>query len=109
MYDDDNMTCNSFNNDSYNLRFADGYAVISKSWRFGILTSPAAIYCFYRRRLLQFSYDPNLSMTSLDSDGRPLYEEGIDFEALALVDNDFARFYRSSGERIDFQDPEALQ
>ena len=40
---------------------------------------------------------------------RPLYEKEIDFEALALVDADFARLYRASGSKVDFQDPDALQ
>ena len=40
---------------------------------------------------------------------RSLYEEEIDFEALALVDADFARLYKASGKKVDFQDPDALQ
>lgn len=39
----------------------------------------------------------------------PIYEGEIDFEALALVDSDFAKLFRDSGNRIDFQDADALQ
>jgi len=48
-------------------------------------------------------------MSSTSGAKRPIYEEEIDFEALALVDVDFAKLYRDAGNRIDFQDPNALQ
>ncbi|GAB7342360.1 hypothetical protein MBLNU457_g0578t3 [Dothideomycetes sp. NU457] len=52
---------------------------------------------------------PTKVMPSNSGAEGPLYEEEIDFEALALVDPEFAKLYRDSGNRIDFQDPNALQ
>ncbi|KAJ9619289.1 hypothetical protein H2203_008618 [Taxawa tesnikishii (nom. ined.)] len=39
----------------------------------------------------------------------PNYDDGIDFEALAIQDADFARVYRAANGHVDFQDPKALQ
>ena len=47
---------------------------------------------------------------TLDEHSAPrLYDQGIDFEALALRDADFASIYHASGNKLDFQDPLALQ
>jgi 23S rRNA (adenine1618-N6)-methyltransferase len=40
---------------------------------------------------------------------RPYYHENVNFEALALQDEDFATLLRSNDGRIDWQDPLAIQ
>lgn len=47
-------------------------------------------------------------MTS-DTPKVPNYDEDIDFQALAMTDPDFARFYDDANGHVDFHDPKALQ
>lgn len=37
------------------------------------------------------------------------YDDYVDFAALALQDNDFAKVYNAKGGKVDLQDPKALQ
>jgi len=39
----------------------------------------------------------------------PNYDEDIDFQALAMTDPDFAKFYDDANGHVDFHDPKALQ
>ena len=39
----------------------------------------------------------------------PDYDEEVDFQALAITDPDFAKFYDDANGHVDFQDPKALQ
>jgi 23S rRNA (adenine1618-N6)-methyltransferase len=39
----------------------------------------------------------------------PNYDEEVDFQALAMIDPDFAKFYDDANGHVDFQDPKALQ
>ncbi|KAH0113202.1 hypothetical protein KCU66_g11664, partial [Aureobasidium melanogenum] len=39
----------------------------------------------------------------------PNYDEDVDFQALAMTDSDFAKFYDAANGHVDFQDPKALQ
>ena len=39
----------------------------------------------------------------------PNYDEEVDFQALAMTDPDFAKFYDDADGHVDFQDPKALQ
>ncbi|KAG9816356.1 hypothetical protein KCU77_g18128, partial [Aureobasidium melanogenum] len=41
--------------------------------------------------------------------GVPNYDEDVDFQALAMTDSDFAKFYDAANGHVDFQDPKALQ
>lgn len=47
-------------------------------------------------------------MTS-DTPKVPNYDGDIDFQALAMTDPDFAKFYDDANGHVDFQDPKALQ
>lgn len=47
-------------------------------------------------------------MASLTSEV-PNYDEEVDFQALAMTDPDFAKFYDDANGLVDFQDPKALQ
>ncbi|KAH0293948.1 hypothetical protein M436DRAFT_71468 [Aureobasidium namibiae CBS 147.97] len=47
-------------------------------------------------------------MTS-DTPKVPSYDEDIDFQALAMTDPDFAKFYDDANGHVDFHDPKALQ
>lgn len=48
------------------------------------------------------------NMASLTSEV-PNYDEEVDFQALAMTDPDFAKFYDDANGLVDFQDPKALQ
>jgi 23S rRNA (adenine1618-N6)-methyltransferase len=39
----------------------------------------------------------------------PNYDEEVDFQALAMTDPDFAKFYDDAHGHVNFQDPKALQ
>jgi 23S rRNA (adenine1618-N6)-methyltransferase len=47
-----------------------------------------------------------MSSTSKEA---PNYDEEVDFQALAMIDPDFAKFYDDANGHVDFQDPKALQ
>jgi 23S rRNA (adenine1618-N6)-methyltransferase len=47
-------------------------------------------------------------MTSTSKEA-PNYDEEVDFQALAMVDPDFAKFYDDANGHVDFQNPKALQ
>ena len=39
----------------------------------------------------------------------PNYDEEVDFQALAMIDSDFAKIYDDANGHVDFHDPKALQ
>lgn len=62
----------------------------------------------FNQRLRGFHLHNPHEMTSI-LQNLPNYDEDVDFQALALKDVEFAKFYHESNGRIDFQDPKALQ
>jgi hypothetical protein len=39
----------------------------------------------------------------------PNYDEEVDFQALAMIDSEFAKIYDDANGHVDFHDPKAIQ
>jgi hypothetical protein len=55
------------------------------------------------------SKKPQLNNMTSITPKAPNYDEEVDFQALAMIDSDFAKFYDDANGHVDFQDPKALQ
>ena len=43
------------------------------------------------------------------SKSRPPYKDDVDFAALALKDEDFAKIFNANGGKLNFKDPKAVK
>lgn len=83
-------------------------------WRRWCLSDALADLNLHPPSLLQtwtfvLEYLPQFDNMTSNTPKVPNYDEDIDFQALAMTDPDFAKFYDDANGHVDFHDPKALQ